>query len=128
MFGVIAVSWFLVLGWVPVQEDITPQKTYGLDKDYVATVAEIGLTAKVGNRLTLSGSWENFQYAGPAATGLCPYRANYKAGASFKIVEGMTLNVSHECDHPVIFWREGYADNKYQNLQTMVFIRFEGGD
>ena len=102
MFNFIIVSWFLTFGIVQVQYDTIDDTISNLDSNRLATVAEIGISANAWNRLTISGSIENYQYKENKDIYFVPYRIDYKIGASFKVIEGLTIDFDHYCDHPVL--------------------------
>ena len=130
MFQFIAVSWFVTLGWVPLQEDYIGSRRAVLDENKVATVAEIGIDATVFDRLTLSGSMENYQYIGTGSSAgyFNPFRIDYKASATLKISDHVSITAAHECDHPVITSSHDDLQNIYQKGETIVSVTFRGGD
>lgn len=129
--SILAISWFLSFGFVPSQTDVVGDSFVTIPaQEMPATVAEIGLSVKILDRLTIYGSIENYQLTNDF-TSFLPYRADYKAGASLEIIKGLTINATHECDHPVIFsYGPGKEDYEYTYMssETQFFIKIQGGD
>ena len=122
MFSFIAFSWFLSLGLVPLQEDCVNGNKVSINT--VSTVAEIGVSATMWDRLTVGGSVENYQLF---STGYyTPYRVDYKFFATFTVQKGVTLNFMHECDHPVLHRTSGKTDYNYLSNVTTMYIKLEG--
>lgn len=130
MFEFIAVSWFLTLGWVPLQEDYVGYHRAVLDDTKIATVAELGLNAKFFDRLTLSGSMENYQYIGQDTNAgyFLPFRIDYKASANLKITDNVSINAYHECDHPVVTNSRDDLKSVYRSSETIISVTIRGGD
>jgi hypothetical protein len=129
MFEFIAVSWFLTLGWVPLQEDYVGSRRDIIDENRIATVAEIGLTATMFERLTLSGSIENYQYVGEDSSAgyFNPYRVDYKASANIRITDHVSISAAHECDHAILTRTREEGRPRYQSGETIVSVTFKGG-
>lgn len=125
MFGVLAVSWFLTVGVVPVQyERVEKAQTIEITSRNVSTVAEIGLSAMAFDRLEIYGSVETFQFKSMDSAYFIPYRADYTFGARFRLIDGVTLGVNHYCNHPV----DGpLIKNTYQGGETQFTLTFSGG-
>jgi|GEM_PF-4169717 len=129
MLGVIAVSWFLSLGYVPMQDAFLGNVKETIPSGNIATVADLGLKARFES-ITVYGSIENYQFVGVGDNlgYFMPYRADYTFGVSVKIADGVSINLAHECDHPVIFKTDGSMTSSYMSAETKIFIRFEGGE
>ncbi len=125
MFGFIVVSWFLTLGVVPLQyEQVDNLQTLQITQQNMSTVATLGLSAKMFDHFELYGSVETFQFKIPDELYFSPYRADYTFGARFYIVNGITLDFSHYCNHPVD--GGGPYKNKYQGGETKLSVTFSG--
>lgn len=102
--SIFALSWFLTLGYVP--EQMTALRENGtvivqqIEGERIASVAELGFTITAWDRLTIGGSIENYQDVNTIVS-YRPYQADYKARISLRVIDGVTLAVDHECDHPV---------------------------
>jgi hypothetical protein len=125
MLTAFVMSWFLTVGFVPDMQDTSKGRLSEIDTEYVATVAEIGLSVTAWDRLTLSASMENYQYFVGEAS-FKPFRIDYKAGAYFKISENITVCAEHECDHPVSYRTNGQLDYDYLSNQTRFSVTIKG--
>lgn len=127
--GAIAISWFLTIGYVPMQDACLYGQMESLPSNKVATVAELGLRARL-DRVTVYGAIENYQFVGVAdrAGYFMPYRADYKIGLSIRIADGVELFVEHECDHPVLYNSTCVPSSTFIMDETRIAIKFSGGD
>ena len=129
MLGVIAVSWFLSLGYVTMQDVTIKGIRETIPSGQIATVADLGLKERFES-ITVYGSIENYQFigVGDRLGYFMPYRADYTFGVAVELAEGISLNFAHECDHPVIFITDGSMASSFLSAETKIFIRFEGGE
>jgi len=128
MFSFIVISWFLNFGYVPQQCCAINQNVAEISTDQVNTVLELGLSAKLWDRLTISGSAENFQtfFHEDKRFGFSPYLVNYKISASFDFTKNMQFVVSHECIHPIISLSSGDMAYDYLMNDTKIYMHFQG--
>lgn len=124
MFGVILVSWFLSFGYVPEVTEIVGDSITSIAPEYVPTVAEVGLRADY-HRLSVYGSVETYQYYFNTLS-FAPFRADYKIGAEFRMLDGVTAVVEHECDHAVVSSKTGHSSNTYGSMETRMMVRISG--
>jgi hypothetical protein len=116
----LVISWFLSFGWVPEQVDgIGP---LSLTRNNT-TFAEIGISGEMADRLTISASVETFQALPKESAYFAPYLANYRIGASLRIIDGITLNADHLCTHPVLSSQPSYLKS---GGMTRVYLKIEG--
>jgi hypothetical protein len=125
MFPAIIFSWFLAFGYVPTQSDCVEEKLSMLNQSRIATVAEIGINADIA-RFSIYGSIENYQYFGDNVL-FYPFRADYVAGASFRLTDNIKIIAEHECDHPVVCSPYGDFQSTYISSETKIMLRIEGG-
>lgn len=116
----LVISWFLSFGWVPEQADGLWASSE-IRKN--ATVAEIGISGEMANRLTISASVETFQSLAQGSSYFAPYLANYRIGSSVRIIDGLTLNADHICTHPVMSSEKLYPKS---GGMTRVYVKIEG--
>lgn len=114
------ISWFLSFGWVPEQVDAV---NYQSIERHNTTVAEIGISGEMADRLTISASVETFQTMGENVFVWAPYLANYRIGASLRIIDGLTLNADHICTHPVLSSQPSYLKS---GGMTRVYLKIHG--
>ena len=116
----LVISWFLSFGWVPEQVDAV---NYQSINRHNTTVAEIGISGEMANRLTISASVETFQSFPKGSAYFAPYLANYRIGASLRIVDGLTINADHICAHPVMSGKDLYLKT---GGMTRVYLKIQG--
>jgi len=126
MLSFLVLSWSLSFGYVPTMLDAVGVKTAEIDKQEINTYAAIGLSLTAWDRLTLSTSINNYQTYNPDSKLFNPFRVDYKAGIEFRILDGMTLEINHECDHTVLssFTKPIYYP--YGKSQTIMSVTFSG--
>ena len=116
----LVISWFLSFGWVPEQVDAV---NYQSINRHNTTVAEIGISGEMADRLTISASVETFQTLPKGSAYFAPYLANYRIGASLRIIDGITLNADHICTHPVMSGKDLYLKT---GGMTRVYLKIQG--
>jgi len=116
----LVISWFLSFGWVPEQVDAV---NYQSINRHNTTVAEIGISGEMADRLTISASVETFQTMRENVFVWAPYLANYRIGASLRIIDGITLNADHICTHPVLSSQPSYLKS---GGMTRVYLKIQG--
>jgi len=116
----LVISWFLSFGWVPEQVDAV---NYQSINRHNTTVAEIGISGEMADRLTISASVETFQTMRENVFVWAPYLANYRIGASLRIIDGITLNADHLCTHPVLSSQPSYLKS---GGMTRVYLKIQG--
>lgn len=116
----LVISWFLSFGWVPEQVDAV---NYQSINRHNTTAAEIGISGEMADRLTISASVETFQTMRENVFVWAPYLANYRIGASLRIVDGITLNADHICAHPVLSSQPSYLKS---GGMTRVYLKIKG--
>lgn len=116
----LVISWFLSFGWVPEQVDVV---NYQSIERHNTTVAEIGISGEMADRLTISASVETFQALPKGSVYFAPYLANYRIGASLRIIDGITLNADHICTHPVLSSDKTYTKS---GGMTRVYLKIHG--
>ena len=128
LFDIIAFSWFLNFGYVPLQDIGLNQQIESIPFEYIATDAELGLKFRYQD-LTVYGSIENYQYIGTGKSSgyFLPYRVDYEIVLSLKIIDGVFISLSHECDHPVVFNQNHALTSSFLSSETKLMIRIEGG-
>jgi hypothetical protein len=125
MSNFLVFSWFLTLGFVPLQyENVGKEQVQLITEKNPSTVAELGLSVLVFNRFELYTSMENFQNKSPNFVYFYPYRIDYTFGMKFRIIDGITLEAKHYCNHPVISGTE--IAPLYQGYETQFTITFSG--
>ena len=116
----LVISWFLSFGFVPDQVDAV---NYQSIERHNTTVAEIGISGEMADRLTISASVETFQTMRENVSVWAPYLANYRIGASLRIIDGITLNADHICTHPVLSSQPSYLKS---GGMTRVYLKIQG--
>jgi len=122
MFQFLAITWFVTVGWVPLQDEIIGTKEASLKIGRVATVAELGFSADIFDRVNFSTSMESYQYINTDGGYFNPYRIDYKAALTFHLTRHVSLALAHECDHPVISTQEDRYKGLYTSSETIVAI------
>lgn len=125
MFSAIVFSWFLNLGWVPLQDNVIGNQNTSIEKNRTATVAEVGIETTIDRMFVIGGSVENFQYFNTSVSYL-PYRADYKVHFRIKLNEYVSINAEHECDHPVEYVIGDKKQTSYMSTETKIFLRIQG--
>jgi hypothetical protein len=122
------VTWFLAFGYVPKQTEIVAFQYQFLTQEEIATVAQMGVSAKLFDRFTISGDIENFQYIdtkGFADGGaFFPYRIDYHFSLNVKVNAWLSVIATHECDHSIKIKEN--LNNQYESSETKVIIRIDG--
>lgn len=128
MFEFVIVSWFLNFGVVPQMLDSVNNTIVSVNmENKIPTVAELGLSAKLWDKLTIAGSMENLQFYNlNTHNGFYPYRINYKIAMSYDFTKNISIIVSHECDHPVSYCTNGNLMYNYGKNDTRVYVHFQG--
>lgn len=116
----LVISWFLSFGFVPDQVDAV---NYQSIERHNTTVAEIGISGEMADRLTISASVETFQAMDENVFTWAPYLANYRIGATLRIIDGITLNADHICTHPVMSGDKTYIKS---GGMTRVYLKIQG--
>jgi hypothetical protein len=124
----LVISWFLTLGYVPTMTESTNNNPVHLDKDRVATVAQIGLSAETTDGLfKIYTDIENFQYAFHKGTpNFDPFRINYSIGFEIKPNENIRFNIDHQCDHPTTSKTSGMLGYRYNSEITTISVTLSG--
>jgi hypothetical protein len=121
------VTWFLAFGYVPIQYESVYSPKIELDSEYIATVAQIGLSAQIGKRFTVYGDIETFSYFDKEewydGGAFKPYRADYTAGLSFEFNEHLSIIATHECDHVI---KMGSKEDGYESSETKIIAKITG--
>lgn len=124
------ISWFLTIGYVPTMSDGVARNNIVIDPKEIATVAQIGISAETQNGMFgIYTDIENYQYAPNSEKGTLyfePFRVNYSIGLNIKPVEGILLNIDHQCDHPVTSYRSGFLPYHYNSAITKITVTFSG--
>lgn len=117
----LVISWFLSFGWVPIQADNVGQSSAMREN---ATFAEIGVSGEMADRVTIFGSVETYQTYLPSKYSFAPYLANYRIGATFRIIDGVSITADHLCIHPVL----SIGEDSYMKSggKTRVYLKIEG--
>lgn len=117
----IVFSWFLTLGFVPIQYDQVNKERLNISN---STVAELGLTATAFNKLEIYTSIENFQIKSDNTLYFNPYRVDYTTGLKYKVITGVTLEAKHYCNHMI--YTNLFTDDLYVGGETQITITFSG--
>jgi hypothetical protein len=121
MIGTVLIGWFLSFGLVPEQRVVIEQTKSEITT--TATVAELGISAEWW-RVNAWTSIENYQYYGGDLS-FKPYLAKYKIGASFRVMDGVEIIATHECDHEVLY--TGKSLGWYGSNETQFIVKLSGG-
>jgi hypothetical protein len=121
MIGTVLIGWFLSFGLVPEQSVNIGNTTSEITR--TATVAELGVSAEWW-RVKAWTSIENYQYYGGDLS-FKPYLAKYKIGVSMRVMEGVELIATHECDHEVL--TTGKSLRWYGSNETQFIVKLSGG-
>jgi len=119
-FPIIAVSWFLTLGFIPDSLERLDQNVITSERVFTQT---LGLEAKLGV-FTLSTDIKNYTELD------LPYFLPYRVDYSIKAEVGndrMSAGISHYCDHPVIYNLQD-QELGYAGCGTEIYITVRGGD
>ena len=125
----LVISWFLTFGYVPTMADSTNGFPIHIDKDRIATVAQIGLSVSTVDELfTVSTDIENFQYAPDGNNGVSfsPFRINYSIGLEIKPNDNIRFNIDHQCDHPTTSKTSGMLPYRYNSEITTISVTLSG--
>lgn len=125
MFQFLAITWFVTVGWVPLQDETIGSKAACLEHGRVATVAELGFSADVFERLTFSASMENYQYVSTSRGYFSPYRVDYKAALTLRVTENISITAAHECDHPIYSETKDKSKPLYMSGETIVSVTWK---
>ena len=118
----IAVSWFMTLGYVP--QHTVEYSWMKYEPQHTATYTELGLEATILSRLRVKTSIETYQYWLGKGVSFYPFRADYSIQAELDLHKTLTLGVKHKCVHPVVYSKR----NVYPlaTAETMVYATLRG--
>ena len=124
MFNAIVISWFLSVGWVPLQTEMVDHSTFRINPDMTATMTEIGLSVTFDDRLKVFTEMDNYQYKDKDSLYFLPYRIDYTFGSTLDINKYISVTATHTCIHDVIYNR--HQPKGYQENETKVYATIHG--
>lgn len=121
----LVITWFLAFGWVPVQNEAVGPVSLKIISGEIVTSAQIGVSFKAIDKLSVFGDVETFMGTVDAFSGggvFVPYRADYTFGVSFEFNEHVSVIATHECDHMI----DRRPEDGYESSETKIIAKITG--